>query len=245
MSAGRFVWRELVSASPAVSFYTQLFGWTAKPMQMGGGTYTLFHDDALGEDTGGAMVPPMEGVPSHWLDYITVNDLDAAAAAVKAGGGAVVTDVIKVPGVGTWFIATDPEGAAFAPFIGDSPGATPDRKAPAGTFCWAQLMTGDVDAAVAFYTRVFGWSAAPMGEVIVLSTGDVQRATIARFPEGRAMPANWLNYLAVADVDATYARALSLGATSLMGPAEMGTMGRFAVLADPCGAVFALWTQKA
>jgi hypothetical protein len=84
-----------------------------------------------------------------------------------------------------------------------------------------------------------------MGDVTVLSTGDVQRATVMAFPAGREMPSHWLNYLAVADVDATYARALALGATSFMGPAEMGDLGRFAVLADPCGAVFALWTQKA
>lgn len=242
--AGRFIWRELVSASPSVSFYTSLFGWSAKASDMNGMSYTMFHHGTLDQDVGGALVPPMEGVPTHWLDYITVDDLDAARTAILAGGGSVVTDVMKVPGLGAWFVARDPAGAAFAPFVGENPGSSPDGRPPVGTFCWSQLMANDVAASVVFYQRVFGWSAAPMGDVVVLSTGDVQRATIAPFPPGKAMADAWLDYVAVDDVDATHARALALGAQSYQEPVDMGTMGRFSVLADPTGGVFALWKQN-
>jgi hypothetical protein len=53
------------------------------------------------------------------------------------------------------------------------------------------------------------------------------------------VPANWLVYFAVTDCDATVAKATDLGATVLV-PATDITPGRFAVLSDPAGAVFAV-----
>lgn len=245
MSAGRFVWRELVSPHIATDFYTQLFGWTAKEVDMGGMAYTLFHDPTLGEDVAGAMKPMMEGVPPHWFCYVTVTDLEAAKAAILAQGGAVLTPTMAAEGVGTWFVAQDRAGATFAPFIGAQPGSTPDRRPPLGTFCWSELMTNDLDRAVPFYTAVFGWSAAPMGPVTVLSTGEVQRASVHPYPPGTTgMPDQWLNYVAVADTDAAFAKAVALGARVIVPPSDMGEMGRFAVITDPGGAGLALWQAK-
>lgn len=241
MSAGRFVWRELVCKTPAVDFYHQLFGWTAAPVEMGGMTYTLFKR-ASGEDVAGSMAPQMEGVPPHWFDYITVDDLDVAAATITRLGGKVLSPQINAPGVGRWFVAQDPAGATFAPFIGENPGATPDGRPPVHTFCWSQRVTGGLDQMVSFYNAVFGWSAAPMGPSAVLSTPDgVQRAAIVPLPTDMPAPEHWLAYVAVEDVDASTARAQALGATVLAPPQDRGTIGRFSILRDPAGAALALW----
>ena len=54
------------------------------------------------------------------------------------------------------------------------------------------------------------------------------------------MPPNWLPYFRVADADKTVARVKSLGGTIKMGPQDIQGVGRFAVVQDPQGAVFAI-----
>ena len=239
MSNGRFVWRELVVPSPATGFYAGLFGWEAHTMDMGM-PYTMFR---LGkEDVGGSVAPQMEGVPPFWLDYITVLDLDVAAATITRLGGKVLTDPMAVPGVGRFFVATDPAGAVFAPFVGENPGSTPDVRPPVGTFCWSQLMTSTLEKSAAFYAEVFGWTPVPMGPMIVFTQGEQQRASAAPYPE-EPMPDMWLKYVAVTDCDASWEKALALGAAPIKAPTDIPGMGRFAVFADPTGAVLALWTQ--
>src|SRR5688572_5066270 len=71
--AGRFVWHDLMTTDAATSlaFYTQLFGWTTKQIDMGPmGMYTMWSSG--GRDIGG-MVPldASHGRPSHWMSYAT------------------------------------------------------------------------------------------------------------------------------------------------------------------------------
>lgn len=240
---GRFVWRELISADvPAArDFYGALFGWDAAEQDMGMPTpYVMFqHGD---ETVGGAMAPMMDGVPSHWLDYITVDDVDAALDRAVALGGQKLTDPMDIPGIGRFAVVRDPNGAAFSLFTG-TPGATDtERRPPAHTFCWSQLMTRDLDATVAFYTGLLGWTAEPMGDgAVVFRRGEAMRASAMSMPEEAQAPSHWLQYVAVEDTDAAWDKALSLGARGFHGPQTMPGMGRFAVLADPTGAPFALW----
>ena len=98
--SGRFVWRELVDArgADAAAFYANLFGWSVHETDMGGGApYRMLRNDGLDEDVAGVMRPMMEGVPPHWLDYITVDDVDAALARVVELGGQGITAVIPLP----------------------------------------------------------------------------------------------------------------------------------------------------
>jgi uncharacterized protein len=57
-------------------------------------------------------------------------------------------------------------------------------------------------------------------------------------------PPNWVMYVAVPDVDASVRQAVSLGARAYVQPQDIATMGRFAVLGDPQGATFALFSSK-
>jgi uncharacterized protein len=69
--------------------------------------------------------------------------------------------------------------------------------------------------------------------------GDYNHAQAWRPRPG--IPANWLNYVSVTDIDATVAKATRLGATVCMGPMEdIGEVGRIAVIKDPQGATFGL-----
>ena len=116
-----------------------------------------------------------------------------------------------------------------------------------GTFCWVELGTSDDTAARAFYSQLFGWTVreVPMGEMGVYSILQKEGADCAalyRFgADMQGVPPFWMSYVAVADVDAATAKAQRLGAALHQGPFDVLDSGRMAVLADPQGAVFALW----
>lgn len=239
--AGRFIWRELISThtDKAGAFYTQLFGWESAAMDMPTGAYTLFKQGEA--DVAGMMAPQMDGVPSHWLDYISVDDVAASRAIVEKAGGKAITPVIEMP-VGTFAVVTDPAGAVFALFRGTNPGATDTDSPPAvGTFCWSHLRSSNLDAVVPFYAKVFGWTAASNNGMVFFNRGDKTIAGAEQLPAGDPSPSHWLKYVAVDDTDASLKKAGALGAKTVVPATTIEGMGRFAVLADPSGGIVALW----
>ena len=117
---GTVAWTELQTTDPdaAGAFYTQLVGWTARVQDMGeAGPYTLFSKD--GKDVAGMMKLPPDtpaGVPSHWMSYLGVADVDGATARVPALGGTVIVQPFDIPGVGRMSVIVDPTGAAVSLF---------------------------------------------------------------------------------------------------------------------------------
>lgn len=256
---GAFVWFEHLSADPsrARPFYEALFGWRSMPVPLGlpSGGAPASYDLILrteGEPSsaiGGWQVAP-PGVPPQWLSSLSVDDVDAAHAAVLDAGGRSFAAPAEFPPYGRAAVVADPTGAPFTLWrgaFGDPPDASP---VPAGGWLWSELLTDDAERAVAFYARAFGHRE----ERLPIRTSDggtrgtyhllkdaagVARAGVMALPEpGR--PAMWLPYLAVDDVDATAARVPALGGQVLRAPDDIPGVGRFAVLKDPAGAVVAV-----
>jgi predicted enzyme related to lactoylglutathione lyase len=116
-----------------------------------------------------------------------------------------------------------------------------------GRFAWYELMTTDPKAAEGFYTKVVGWSTQPWPGLDPPYTcwmkADQPVGGLMLLPEeakAGGAPPNWMMYVAVADADRTVERARSLGAKVEVAPREIPSVGRFAVLSDPQGAVFAI-----
>jgi uncharacterized protein len=112
---GRVGWHELLAADSkkAFVFYSELFDWRRPDADIGPmGTYQLF--SAAGQTIGGMFTkPPMVPV-AFWLYYFNVDDIDAAAERVKAGGGQILEGPLEVPGGRRVTRCTDPQGAMFA-----------------------------------------------------------------------------------------------------------------------------------
>ena len=108
-----------------------------------------------------------------------------------------------------------------------------------GTFVWNELATTNIAAASDFYTTVFGWGLdeTQSDDARAFTVGGEMVCGAHAAGEGE-FPA-WSIWFAVADCDASTAKAVELGATVLMPPNDMD-FGRGAVVADPQGAVFGM-----
>ena len=124
--------------------------------------------------------------------------------------------------------------------------STPDTVR--GRFVWHELMTTDTKSAAAFFAKVAGWKTQAWDQspaYTMFMAGKQPRAGLMLLPdEARAMGArpHWLSYIGAPDVDATAREAKALGATVLKEATEVPGEGRFVVLRDPQGAVFAAFT---
>ncbi len=117
-----------------------------------------------------------------------------------------------------------------------------------GTFAWYDLMTTDTEAAIAFYGKVIGWTAQDSGlpdrQYFVLSAdGAGMGGLMALPPEAVAMGARpgWMGYILADDVDASAAAVVAAGGAIHRPAEDIPGVGRFAVVADPQGAIFNLF----
>ena len=117
-----------------------------------------------------------------------------------------------------------------------------------GRFVWHELLTTDTAGAAAFYPKVVPWRTAPssMPGYTIWMAGQTQIGGLMALPaEAGSTPPHWLVYVGTTNVDATCSQAQGLGARLVKPPADIPNVGRFAVLADPQGATFALFTPGA
>lgn len=112
-----------------------------------------------------------------------------------------------------------------------------------GKFCWNELVTNNVPAAKKFYASLLGWKTRPFGKDAVgytlLVQGRDNVGGLMQCPKP-GLPAQWIPYVIVADVDATVKKAAKLRATVCMPPFDVPTVGRIAVLTDPQGATIGI-----
>jgi len=116
-----------------------------------------------------------------------------------------------------------------------------------GVFSWNELMTTDLPAAKKFYREALGWELqdqnSPNMAYTIAKKGDREVAGIMGIPdEAKGMLPSWGSYVTVDDVDARVARVQSLGGKLLLAPQDIPNVGRFAVIADPQGAMLAMIT---
>ena len=230
----------------SIEFYGGLFGWdvpeSENAEQTGGYRLAM-----KGDKPASGMMPLMqEGQPPAWTTYVSVEDADATAAAVKEAGGSVIAEPMEVMDLGKMAIFADPTGAVFGIWQpGTFPGAGVVNEP--GAISWNELNTRDLAGAKEFYGSVFGWSFQDQdmggGEtysMIVLGEGRVGGILdLAAREVPETIPPHWQVYFAVEDTDATIEAAKAAGGEVMLEPVDI-PFGRFAILTDPHGASFAV-----
>jgi predicted enzyme related to lactoylglutathione lyase len=117
-----------------------------------------------------------------------------------------------------------------------------------GAFSWQELVTPEPEEASAFYQKLLGWTIEQDKTVgvpyntIKTQSGQPIGGIMPPPPNSPALPATWGVYITVENVDETVEQAQTLGGKILMQPIDIPTVGRFALIADPQGARFAVIT---
>ena len=229
----------------AEGFYRELFGWEIPELpnsaEMGG----YRRAKVGGKDVAGVYPLMEEGQHPAWATYVSVGDAAATAALIKEKGGSTLVEPMDI-GMGHMSVYTDPSGAVFGAW---QPGsfAGAELVNETGCFGWNELGTRDTAGAKQFYSAVFGWGTQEeeserAGTYTVWKAGD---AMVGGMLDLNAVgvpdevPPHWLVYFTVEDADAAVATVKSGGGDVRMEPMDI-PIGRFAVVADPAGAVFAL-----
>jgi uncharacterized protein len=247
---GSFCWIELhtTDQNAAKSFYGSLFGWDPKDEPMGPNDYyTMFK--LQGREVGaGCTLRPEErsqGVPPNWMIYITVENADKAVAKAEQLGGKVLAPAFDVMDAGRMAVVLDPTGAVFCVWQANKSIGIGIAHV-AGTLCWADLSTPDVKRASDFYSGLFGWqlTSDPKDTSGYLHIKNGEHFIGGIPPAAHRQPGappHWLAYFEVDDVDASSSKAKGTGANLLLPPMSMEGVGRMSVIADPQGAVFAIF----
>lgn len=247
---GSFCWIELntTDQNAAKTFYSSLFGWDPQDSPIGENEfYTMFNIGGRPAAAGFTMNAEQraQGVPPHWGIYIEVENAEAAAAKAKQLGGIVVAPPFDVMDFGRMAVVQDPTGAYFCVWQSKTHHGIQIGHVN-GTLCWADLSTGDPKRAEDFYGGLFGWTFMrdekdPSGYVHIRNG----EHPIGGIPPGThhkpGTPPHWLAYFQVDDVDAVAKKAAGMGAKLYLAPMSMEGVGRMAVIADPQGAVFAVF----
>lgn len=229
----------------SVDFYGGLFGWDTP--ESGNAEQTGGYRQAMlrGKPVAGMMPLMQEGQPPVWTTYVAVEDADATVAAAKGAGGTVLAEPMDVMDLGRMAIFADPTGAVVGvwqagTFIGAEVVSEPNA------LLWNELNTRDPEAAKAFYGAAFDWSFEERefetGTYTSIKVGGDSVGGMIDIT-GRApdeVPAHWLVYFAVEDVDATVAKATDSGGSVALAPFDISGVGRIGILKDPSGAVFAV-----
>ena len=243
---GRFVWHELMTTDTdaASDFYSRVVPWKAEDSGMP--SYSIWMSGKV--RAGGLMaLPESDGpaTPPHWIIYVGTPDVDATVEAAEKLGGKVLKPAADIPNVGRFAVLSDPQGAAFAVF---TPSSMPEEgilpSGGVGDFTWHELATTDPDAALSFYTELFGWSkgaAHDMGDftyhIVTLDGKDVGGVYKVR---DNSTPPNWLSYVHVADASKAANAVKSAGGRVLNGPMEVPGGSWIVQVLDPQGGAIAL-----
>lgn len=114
---GEFCWNELgtTNLESGKSFYSELLGWQFKESDAAGMVYNEISID--GEKRFGGMYQmgkEFGDAPSHWIAYIAVDNVDAAAEKVVELGGSVCVPPTDIPNTGRFCVINDPTGATIS-----------------------------------------------------------------------------------------------------------------------------------
>ncbi|SDJ52601.1 hypothetical protein SAMN05444157_3800 [Frankineae bacterium MT45] len=123
---------------------------------------------------------------------------------------------------------------------------TRDTPFAAGTPCWVDLLSSDVEGAKSFYGSLFGWTNIDAGAefggyVNFFSDGKGVAGMSENANPAEMGPDRWNTYISTDDIAATADAASAAGGQVISPPMEVMDLGSMAILQDPAGGMFGLW----
>ena len=244
---GAVVWMDLLTGDvrAAAGFYEEVFNWNFEYSQDGSYAYATENGKPVASIA--SYDEDVEETEGQWLASISVPDVDAATAKVRANGGTVLEDPEDLPGRGRYVLIEDPTGAVL--MLLRANGGDPTFAEAVNRWLWNELWTDDVDAATKFYQDVVGYRTVTVkdgsgGVYQVMGRDKLPHASVTRAPLPGVEP-NWLAYILVEDVAETVRDVQKAGGAVLLPPQKDNLNSDIAIVADPTGGVFAIQQKEA
>lgn len=252
ITPGMFCWTDLSTPNPdeARPFYEALFGWSSEEVPGGGGQpYTIF---SLNEhQVAGMMIQPPDqqasGFPPIWSSYVAVEDVDASTARARGLGGSVELEPMDVGEAGRMSVVQDPTGGVLCLWeVGEMGSGFYNEP---GAMTWNELATRDAAGAADFYGALLGWEFDKMkthGTTYrVIENAGRQNGGILQMTDEWPddLPAHWMVYFAVEDVEEAVERLKELGGAVSVPPTDI-EVGVMSVVGDPGGGTFTLFENR-
>jgi len=262
--AGEICWTDLQTrdVEAAKAFYAAVFDWRYEDLPTPDGR--SYSKAFLGDDLVTVIAPqnPQQeaaGTAAQWNIYFAAADAAAVAEEAPHAGGSVQFGPEEVGDTGVMVFLAPPGGGTTGVWQpGTHTGAA--RYNEPGALAWAELLTPEPRAAVAFFQQLFGHEVTeyPQDDGGTYTTLMVHSAEVAGIaplpgddeedagaePEDQAAQAGWQVYFGVSSVADAMAAAVAAGAVVLIEPEGDGSddeeAGSVATLRDPQGGVFSL-----
>lgn len=247
--AGRPAWAELMVPDrfAARDFYGALFGWDFDEGSPETGYYTMATRDGEPVAAIGEPFPGQEATQPRWTTYLATDDVAATVATAEVNGALVIAPPMDVMTFGKMAVIADPTEAVVGLWESGTHTGFNVVDEP-GTVVWTEHMSRDIEAAMQFFSTVFGYSftdmSAPAFRYVTFEIDGVTGGGLGQLPPEMTETApHWLTYFGVEDTDATAATLLEQGG-SVLKPAWDTQFGRTAVVAGRFDEVFAVISPR-
>lgn len=238
-----FCWHGIITTDveKAKAFYGEALGYSIVTAKMGDGEATMVA--AANIPRAHISAPEAPGIPSHWDNYLRVDNVDATTKAAVSNGGKLVVPPTDIP-PGRFSVVTSPSGAMVSLFKEADDSATNAPAGP-GSIHWTELHSTNLDADLKWLGETLGVTSQkmpmPNGDYFILNTEDGTLGG-AMAQQQAGAPAFWLSWVQVDDVDETVKRVTRYGGKVLSPLMDVKEVGRMAVVADPTGGSFGVIT---
>ena len=233
-NSGHVVWHDLITPNLAQSqaFYSSVFGWQFQAVN---DSYTLASLD--GKLIAGMAELDNKQNASHWLSLISSKDIAAVSEKTIKAGGKVLVSSTEIKGRGTIAVLEDPQGAVFS--LINTVNGDPEAQQTDNGWIWQEVWSDNPEQSKAFYQSLGNYSAQskPLnnGNYSYLALNGTPAIGFVKKPDAE-IGNTWVNYIKVADVDATLLKVTAAGGIVLMAPNDKVRNGSVAIIRDPAGA---------
>ncbi|RJF38231.1 VOC family protein [Pseudoalteromonas gelatinilytica] len=240
-NSGHVVWHDLITPNLAQSqaFYSSVFGWQFQAVN---DSYTLASLD--GKLIAGMAELDNKQNASHWLSLISSIDIAAVSEKTIKAGGKVLVSSTEIKGRGTIAVLEDPQGAVFS--LINTVNGDPATEQTDNGWIWQEVWSDNPEQSKAFYQSLGNYSAQskPLnnGNYSYLALNGTPAIGFVKKPDTE-IGNTWVNYIKVADVDATLLKVTAAGGLVLMAPNDKVRSGSVAIIRDPAGAGIVIQEQ--
>ncbi|MGS0496234.1 VOC family protein [Pseudoalteromonas mariniglutinosa] len=231
---GHVVWHDLVTPDlkQSQTFYQAVFDWQ----------FRAVNDDYVLVSTNGQVIAGMAKLDnkqnnSHWLALVSVADVDSVINSTRSAGGKTLIGKTTITGRGDIAVLEDPQGALFS--VINTVNGDPSLTINNNSWIWQEVWSDDPAASSAFYQQLAGYSTAQKtlfgANYSFLKINSSPAFGFVKKPDAE-IGNTWVNYIKVADVDATILKVTAAGGQVLMAPNDAVRNGTVAIIRDPAGA---------